>query len=94
VTVFKKIQGFFSEKASWADLVSGKWTLWGQGEILDHAHAAINHSLNPDWLDPTLSEVYAIAYNRLRAFSNLPTVHFSDGISPWIASISKWYAVH
>jgi hypothetical protein len=48
---------FFGEKPSWIDLLSGEQTLWGPGEIVDHARAAINHSLKLRWLDPTLGEV-------------------------------------
>jgi hypothetical protein len=90
----RKTSEFFSEKASWAELCVGEQTLWGPGEILDHARPGINHSLKLRWLDPTLSGVYAIAYNRLTAFSNLPAFIFLTRDSPWTASISKWYEAH
>src|SRR3989442_6952716 len=61
----------------------------GSREILDHACAAINKSLNPLALDPTLSGVYAIAYNGLLAFSNISRSFVGDKDFPWTASISK-----
>jgi hypothetical protein len=41
------------------------------GKMLDHARLTINTSLNARHLDPTLREVYAIAFKRLLEFSNL-----------------------
>src|SRR5713101_296169 len=70
-----------AKKAPRQIFLSWELTFQGSGEILDHARAAINKGLNPPALDPSLSGVYAIAYNGLLAFSNIPAASLETRIS-------------